>query len=375
MPDCASPLGDGLLPAAMRVGETRGRRHREPEHSFRNPFQRDRDRIIHAAAFRRLEYKTQVFVNGEGDNYRTRLTHTLEVCQIARTIARALHLNEDLAEAVALSHDLGHTPFGHAGERLLDRLLSGCGGFNHNAQGLRVVDMLEKRYAAFPGLNLSYEVREAFVRHGGPSVGRVYPEFPVSDSPLLEVAATLVADDIAYMAHDIDDGLYSGILRPDDLAGQELWRRSTDVEGFASFSGPLKRTEGVRRLINLLVGDVVALSRDNIRRLALDSVDAVRTAPEKIIDFSSEIEKHRLELKQFLFVNFYRHPSVMQVMNEAQKLLEHVFDYYAEDSGRLPSEYGKIAVGEGIMRAAADYVAGMTDRFAREESLRLGYAE
>ncbi|MCC8179360.1 MAG: dNTP triphosphohydrolase, partial [Planctomycetes bacterium] len=203
------PQPDGLIPAAMRWSKSRGRPHNEDEHAFRNPFQRDRDRIIHAAAFRRLEYKTQVFVNGEGDHYRTRLTHTLEVCQIARTIARALGLNEDLAEAVALSHDLGHTPFGHAGERKLDELTRDIGGFNHNAQGLRVVDILEKRYAEFPGLNLTFEVREGFVRHGGPKVAAKYPEFSPSDAPLLEVAVTLAADDIAYLAHDIDDGLYS----------------------------------------------------------------------------------------------------------------------------------------------------------------------
>ncbi len=364
------PLADGLLPAAARLADSRGRRHPESEHPFRNPFQRDRDRVIHSAAFRRLEYKTQVFINGEGDHYRTRLTHTLEVGQIARSVARAVGLNEDLAEAVALSHDLGHTPFGHAGEKVLDRLLAGEGGFNHNFQGLRVVDVLDKRYAAFDGLNLSYEVREAFIRHGGGMHGASEGEFPPDDAPLLEVAATLAADDIAYMAHDIDDGLYSGILDAGALAGQELWRRATEMPGFEKLVPSLKRTEGVRRLINLLVTDLVAASKTNLARLKLNSVDEVRLCREAVIYFSNEIERHRQELKAFLFRNLYRHPNVMAVMEDAQKKLEALFELYAAGAEKLPPEYREVAGREGERRAAADYVAGMTDRFARDEYRR-----
>ena len=368
--DPLSPFSDGLLPAAMRVADTAGRRHGEPEHPFRNPFQRDRDRIIHAAAFRRLEYKTQVFVNGEGDHYRTRLTHTLEVTQIARTMARALGLNEDLAEAVALSHDLGHTPFGHAGERLLNDLLADCGGFNHNAQGLRVVDRLEKRYAAFDGLNLSREVREGFVRHGGRHVAAMMDEFAPDDNPLLEVAVTMAADDIAYIAHDIDDGLYSGILQSRELVGQELWRRATDVAHFGEFSTSLQRAEGVRRLINLLASDLVESTRANIARMGLDTTQKVRQSPTEAVEFSVEVEKNKSALKAFLFANLYRHPNVMSVMADAQEKLRFLFGVYAGDAKKMPLEYQKIADIEGIPRAVADYVAGMTDRFVREEWVR-----
>ena len=370
MSEPLQPLSDGLLPAAMRVGETRGRTHREDEHPFRSPFQRDRDRIIHSAHFRRLEYKTQVFVNGEGDNYRTRLTHTLEVTQIARTIARALHLNEDLAEAVALSHDLGHTPFGHAGERLLSGLMADAGGFDHNAQGLRVVDVLEQRYASFAGLNLSYEVREAFVRHGGAKVAASQTEFPTDDAPLLEVAATMVADDIAYLAHDIDDGLYSGILDPEELSAQALWRTATDVEGFDGFPRSLKRAEGVRRLINLLVTDLLENSRKNLAGMDINSVTQVRAGGEGIMSFSPKVEKNKNELKSFLFTNFYRHPNLMEVLEEAQEMLARLFDIYIGAPEKMPDEYRKSADIVGIKRAAADYIAGMTDRFAREEWLR-----
>lgn len=370
MPDPLAPEQDGLLPAAMRASDTRGRQFIEEEHSFRNPFQRDRDRIIHAAAFRRLEYKTQVFVNGEGDNYRTRLTHTLEVTQIARTIARELRLNEDLAEAVALSHDLGHTPFGHAGEDELNTLMKEHGGFDHNAQGLRVVDILEKRYAAFGGLNLTYEVREAFIRHGGHRAAAGQKEFPVGSSPVLEVAVTLAADDIAYIAHDIDDGLFSGLVNGEELEKQEIWCMAVAVPGYPGWRDSLKRTEGVRRLINLLVTDLIRQSRDNIRIKNLDKVEKVRKFPKKVIDFSEEVDKLTRRLKGFLFANFYRHPNVMAVMKEARKKLSGVFQRYVNAPELLPADYKRIADREGIHRAAADYVAGMTDRFATEEYSR-----
>lgn len=359
---------DGLIPAAMRDKDTRGRRFDEPEHPYRSRFQRDRDRVIHSAHFRRLEYKTQVFVNGEGDNYRTRLTHTLEVTQIARSIARALGVNEDLAEAAALSHDLGHTAFGHAGERVLNGLMENEGGFNHNAQGLRIVDILETRYASFPGLNLTFEVREAFVRHGGPRVAAIYPEYPYDDAPLLEVAATLVADDIAYIAHDIDDGLFSGLLEVVDLEKQDLWREATEGIVKKDFPLQLKRTEGVRRLINLLVSDVLKEAKTNIVRMELDSPDKVRAEKNKnIIFFSNEVEEKKESLKKYLFRNFYRHPTVMEDMEEAQGILRYLWDWYVVNYEKMPSPYRQIADTAGVKRAATDYVSGMTDRYAREK--------
>lgn len=372
MADPLSIQDDGFIPAAMRTARTRGRRVPESEHPFRTAFQRDRDRVIHSAHFRRLEYKTQVFVNGEGDNYRTRLTHTLEVTQIARSLARALHINEELAEAVALSHDLGHTPFGHAGERVLNRLMEDEGGFDHNAQGLRVVDVLEKRYAAFDGLNLSFEVREAFIRHGGKRIAEKQTEFPSNAAPLLEIAVTMLADDIAYIAHDIDDGLYSGVLSPESLGEQELWRRATDVEGFAGFPASLKRTEGVRRLINLMVTDALENTRVNLVRMNIDSPEKVESYREDVVIFSEEMEKNKSDLKKFLFVNFYRHPNLMKVLEEDQEMLAGLFAIYLHDPEKMPQEYRKIADILGIKRAVADYVAGMTDRFARDEWSRLG---
>lgn len=366
----ADPLArghDGLIPAAMRNNATRGRRHREDEHPYRSCFQRDRDRIIHSTHFRRLEYKTQVFVNGEGDNYRTRLTHTLEVTQIARTIARSLGLNEDLAEAVALSHDLGHTPFGHAGERVLHELMREKGGFNHNAQGLRIVDVLESRYPEFDGLNLTFEVREAFVRHGGPEVAAGVPEFILDDSPLLEVAATLVADDIAYIAHDIDDGLYSGLLEPDDLMGQELWREAASSDTFEKLPLHLKRSVGVRRLINLLVTDLLQETQRNILLTKVDGTETVRQEKMRIVTFSPEIGEKKNQLKKFLFTNLYRHRNVMQAMEEPRRIVRELWEHYSNGNEKMPMPYGKIADNEGMHRAAADYVSGMTDRFAREK--------
>lgn len=370
MQDPLTPLADGMIPAAMRDAASRGREYPEPEHPYRGRYQRDRDRIIHSTHFRRLEYKTQVFVNGEGDNYRTRLTHTLEVTQIARSISRALHLNEDLAEAVALSHDLGHTPFGHAGERVLNSHMADVGGFNHNAQGLRIVDMLESRYEAFPGLNLSYEVREAFVRHGGAKVALLYPEFRAGDAPLLEVESTIIADDIAYLAHDIDDGLYSGILVPEQLAELDLWREATADENFADLPQNLKRTVGVRKLINLLVTDVLETSKNNLVRKNIIGQADVREQGESVVSFSIKVEEKKNALKEFLFRNFYRHPNVMAELSISQTMLSRLFSHYSRNVEKMPLEYQKIADISGNKRAAADYVSGMTDRFAREDFAR-----
>ncbi len=361
-----NPL-ENTRPAAMNPANTRGRRFPEPEHPYRNAFQRDRDRIVHSAHFRRLEYKTQVFVNGEGDNYRTRLTHTLEVNQIARTIARALRLNEDLAEAVALSHDLGHTPFGHAGERVLNVLMAEEGGFDHNIQGLRIVDRLEARYAAFMGLNLTYEVREAFFQHAGRKITPETEEFTPARGMLLEVQATLVADDIAYIAHDIDDGLYSGLVKAEDLDACAVWREATAADCFAGFKPGLKRTEGVRRLINLLVSDAVETSRVNLEQQEYADISAIFAAKTPIVTFSPALEEKKNGLKKFLFENFYRHQAVMTVMGKAQAMLEELWRYYVAEPQQLPDEYREIMEEVGVKKAVTDYLAGMTDRFLRED--------
>lgn len=355
-----------MIPAAMRAAQTRGRRHPEVEHAFRSPYQRDRDRIVHCASFRRLEYKTQVFVNGEGDNYRTRLTHTLEVTQISRTLARALGVNEDLTEAVALSHDLGHAPFGHAGERELNSLLADSGGFDHNLHGLRVVDILERRYADFPGLNLTREVREAFIRHHGPATAT--EEFPVA-SPLLEVALTILGDDIAYLAHDIDDGLYSGILHEEDLQGVALWRKCTvdGIPGYSEFDPALRRIAGVRKMIDVLVTGTIDQTRENIRRLRPLSHEDVRACPGALVEMPPGMTAERKGIKKFLFENFYRHERVLAKLDAARSALRGIFESYLRQPETLPPEYRKRIEECGLERTVADYVAGMTDRFAQTE--------
>lgn len=353
---------------------SRGRIHPEIEHSYRSLFQRDRDRIIHSTAFRRLEYKTQVFVNHEGDFYRTRLTHTFEVSQISRTIARVLGLNEDFTEAVALAHDLGHTPFGHAGEIALNELMSDCGGFEHNLQGLRVVDLLENRYAAFPGLNLSYEVREAFVKHHTTHDHPATPEeFRNSGAPLLEVQATIIADEIAYDNHDIDDGLYSGLIDEQDLQDLKIWRAAIEKSGseYKKLNPFLRRTEGVRHLIDLLASDVVNNSLENIKRLDIKSYDDVRSAGELIICPSDEMRTMKLELEKFLREKFYHNYKVMRMAKKSQRFLTEMFLTYIEDSSILPPRHQQRINDISVERVVADYIAGMTDRFAEQEYEKL----
>ncbi len=362
-----------LAPYAARSAASRGRTHAEPEHAFRPLYQRDRDRVIHSTAFRRLEYKTQVFVNHEGDYYRTRLTHTLEVSQISRTIARALRLNEDLTEAVALAHDLGHTPFGHAGEDVLNELLAAHGGFEHNRQGLRVVDLLERRYAAFPGLNLSYEVREAFVRHSSRATSAPPDEFAAGASPLLEVQATILADEIAYDNHDIDDGLCSGIIKESDLAGTALWRRALDLIGpsQAELEPDLRRAEAIRRLINLLVTDAVDTTRREIERLKLTGPEEVRACPERVVKLSPPIAAAKTELERFLFENFYRHHRVLRMASKCRRFLRELFAAYQAEPSLLPEELRRAAAERGLERTVGDYLAGMTDRHAEDEYRKL----
>jgi len=365
-----------LAPYAMRSRDSRGRRHPEPEHSFRMVFQRDRDRIIHSTAFRRLEYKTQVFVNHEGDYYRTRLTHTMEAAQVTRTLARALGLNEDLAEAVALAHDLGHTPFGHAGERTLDRLMAPHGGFEHNAQSLRIVDLLEERYPAFRGLNLSWELREGIVKHSTRYDRPQVAEFDASLAPCLEAQVVDFTDEIAYNAHDIDDGLKSGMLDPEELrAGAALWSEAMDVVTRAAPSAPahVVHYQAVRRVIDRMVTDLIESLLARLRAERIDSIDAVRRVKPRLVEFSPEMTAANRELKAFLYDRLYTHHRVTRMTQKADRIMTALFEVYMAEPRQLPPHVTRRAreEREPMARVIADYIAGMTDRFALEEYKKL----
>jgi dGTPase len=363
-----------LAPYAMRSAATRGRKHPEPDHSFRLAFQRDRDRIIHCSAFRRLEYKTQVFVNHEGDYFRTRLTHTMEAAQITRTLARVLRLNEDLAEAVALAHDLGHTPFGHAGERALNALMQPHGGFDHNAQSLRVVDVLETRYPSFSGLNLSWEVREGIVKHSGRYDRPQAVEFDPTTAPTLEAQLVDFADEIAYNAHDIDDGLESGMVRPQDLEGVQLWEESlaTVDAQHAGLGFPLRRYAAVRHLINRMVTDLATAVQERLRAGRIESVEAVRGCLPRLVDFGTPMQVLNRELKQALAEQLYAHYRVTRMAMKAQKIISGLFDAYMSEPRQMPPEARRAPDGAGSeARAVADYIAGLTDRSALDEYRKL----
>ncbi len=365
-----------LEPFAMPEAASQGRVYQEKTHPYRSMYQRDRDRIIHSTAFRRLEYKTQVFVNHEGDLYRTRLTHTIEVEQISRTIARALGLNEDLTEAIALAHDLGHTPFGHAGERVLNELLLDFGGFEHNRQGLRVVDMLEHRYRDFPGLNLTNEIREAFIRHHSPLYSdnpHIPAEFADSGTALLEVQATIIADEIAYDNHDIDDGLYSGIINERELRELSLWRRVVEELGeeyYNSLESYNKGAEGVRMLINLLVSDVLENTKKNLQEQNIRTVADVRALKELLIVPSEGMQLMKRELEDFLSAVFYKDYRVIRMAKKAQRFITELFLTYIDDPNTMPVRHQNRLANECIELVAADYIAGMTDRFAELEYSR-----
>ncbi len=366
---------DFLAPYAVRSSRSRGRDHYEEEHAFRLPFQRDRDRIIHSTAFRRLEYKTQVFVNHEGDYYRTRLTHTMEAAQIARTVAQALRLNQDLAEAIALAHDLGHTPFGHAGERVLHHLMEPYGGFEHNAQSLRIVEVLEERYAQFRGLNLTWEVREGIVKHSPPYDKDLARRFDPGAAPSLEAQIVDYADEIAYNTHDIDDGLKSGLLDPQQLEQVRLWR---ETFGAVRAQWPqagfrIWRYQVQRRLIDLFVTDLVEHTERLLAQEGIDSPEAVRQHGKPLVGFSDELDEKRAELKQFLFESLYRHYRVTRMMSKAQRVVEELFQAYRAEPRLLPPHILARCDrdGETLERVVADYIAGMTDRFALEEHRKL----
>jgi dGTPase len=364
-----------LAPYAARPERSRGRRHREPPPRGRSEYQRDRDRIIHSAAFRRLEYKTQVFINHEGDLFRTRLTHSLEVAQIARSVARSLRLDEDLTEAIALAHDLGHTPFGHTGQDALNACMRPYGGFEHNLQSLRVVDVLEQRYAAFDGLNLTFEAREGILKHCAPRNARVLGElgerFIKRRRPSLEAQLANLADEIAYNNHDVDDGLRSGLLHMDQLSGVRIVARHLKavLREYPKLSGRRLVHETVRHMIGTLVTDLVKSSAAAIRKAAPASIEEVRLAAS-LITFSPRIREESLELKSFLHENLYRHYRVVRMSAKARRIVGDLFAAMLADHRLLPPEF-QARTREDAPRAIADYVAGMTDRYAILEHRRL----
>lgn len=371
-----------LAPYAAADGNSRGRRHPEPAPAYRSQYQRDRDRIVHCAAFRRLEYKTQVFVNHEGDLFRTRLTHSLEVAQIGRSVARALGLNEDLTEAIALAHDLGHTPFGHSGQDALNACMQPFGGFEHNLQSLRVVDVLEERYADFPGLNLTFEAREGILKHCAPKkaaeLGDVGQRFLDKTQPGLEAQLANVADEIAYNNHDVDDGLRSGLIETDDLLGVGVFATQHAAVCAAYPRLPARRQihEIVRRMINYWVTDLIETTQARLRAAGIDRIDAVRAAAAPMVRLSDAAHAQSLELKQFLRHRLYAHYRVRRMSLKADKTVRMLFGAFMDDARLLPPQYqAKIGENGGgdhaRARIVADYVAGMTDRYAIREHARL----
>jgi dGTPase len=367
--------GLDLAPYAARPERSRGRRYREAPPRGRSEFQRDRDRIVHSTAFRRLEYKTQVFVNHEGDLFRTRLTHSLEVAQIARSVARSLRLDEDLTEAVALAHDLGHTPFGHTGQDSLNACMRPYGGFEHNLQSLRVVDKLEQRYAAFDGLNLTFESREGVLKHcslkNARALGDVGERFVKKQRPSLEAQVANLADEIAYNNHDVDDGVRSGLLDMAQLAEVTIFARHMKavLRLYPRLPPRRLRHETVRHMIDTLVSDLIRTSADNIRRHAPAVIEEVRLAPP-LIAFSARIREESDELKRFLRENLYRHYRVVRMSGKARRIVTELFAALHSDNRLLPPEF-KERAGEDAPRAIADYIAGMTDRYAILEHRRL----
>jgi len=352
-----------LASYAMHSADSAGRRHSESRHSYRGPYQRDRDRIIHSAAFRRLSRKTQVFTGDMGDYHRTRLTHTLEVSSIARTIARALRLNEDLVEALALAHDVGHPPFGHSGEDVLDECLQNDGGFNHNAQALRIFELLESAYSEFPGLNLSCEVLEG-QRHRANKGSQ-------AESQLLEVQAVDTADSIAYDTHDADDSLELGLLTLEQLLELPLWRDARDrVENHTQLTERQLRRAIVHEILDWQVSDVIERSKRELADRRIQSVANVRNAAA-IVQPSDQLGEKKSELEKFLFDKVYRHPGVLVKRRDAQKALRESFAALVSDPQKLPAKFRRLADRDGIRRAAADYLAGMTDRFAFEQHKQL----
>jgi dGTPase len=363
-----------LAPYAQLSATSRGRAHREPQHPFRTEYERDRARIIHSRAFRRLEYKTQVFLNGTGDHLRTRLTHTIEVASISRTIARALGLNEDLAEAIALAHDLGHAPFGHSGEETLDALMRGHGGFEHNAQSLRIVEVIEQKYPRFPGLNLTWEVREGLRKHA-----RFYDPSPRNAAaqehpcPTLEAQIGNLADEITYYSHDLDDGLDFRLITPAQLATLEVWRQSYDEvrTHFPRLKGKQLHAYVIRCMIDRQVHDVIATSDASIRAAGVETVDDVRRQKKALIRYGSKQLAANRKLRRFLYQNLYYHPRVAAVNQRCCQMLRAVFDAYLAQPALLGVATLRRLGHDGLHRTVCDYLAGMTDRYLLDEHSRL----
>jgi dGTPase len=361
-----------LAPYAMRSKDSKGRAYLDSEPEFRTSFQRDRDRILHTTAFRRLEYKTQVFINFEGDYFRTRLTHTLEVAQIGRTLARALGANEDLVEAICLAHDLGHSPFGHSGEAALARLMKDFGGFDHNKQSLRIVTELEQRYPEFPGLNLTWEVREGMVKHES--------EYDVSDARdyhpdlrgNLETQIANVADELAYTTHDLDDGLRSGMLSPQILEGVAVWEILR--ENF-NWRGPLledmERHRMIRQLVGLMVTDLIEASGTRLKESKAKSPLDLQRLKHNVVGYSEDMQRRNRELKDLLYKKLYRHFRVARMQVKAERLIADLFNAYRSEPLILPDSVQAVAEKHGLERTVCDYIAGMTDRYAIEEHQKL----
>jgi len=361
-----------LAPYALHSKQSKGRQFPDHEPDYRTAFQRDRDRILHTTAFRRLEYKTQVFINHEGDYYRTRLTHTLEVTQIGRTIARALGANEDLVEAICLAHDLGHPPFGHSGETILARLMKDHGGFDHNKQSFRIVTFLENRYPDFPGLNLTWEVLEGIVKHE--------TEYDIADARdfnpdlrgHLEAQIANVADELAYTAHDLDDGLRSGMITPVMLSGMELWEIVTDlVRWHGGELADLHRHRIIRELIGIQVSDQVTSTDRRLRESSVRSAEDLQRLSYNVVGFSDEMRQRNRQLKDFLYANLYRQYRVVRMAVKAERILSEIFAAYRAQPNTLPAHVQAQIADRGLERTICDYVAGMTDRYAVEEHQKL----
>ena len=357
-----------LAPFALKSADSRGRLHPEMESATRTAFQRDRDRIIHTTAFRRLEYKTQVFVFYEGDHYRTRLTHTLEVSQLGRSIARGLGANEDLTEAICLAHDLGHPPFGHAGESALNNLLEDSGGFNHNTQSYHIVTELEIRYPDFPGLNLTYETREGMLKHETEYDKSDAVNYEPQKRASLEAQIANVADEIAYNAHDLDDGLRAGLFHPMELATIELWRLLKDQIGWNELAfSQINRHQLIRELIGLMVNDVVETSADFLESEKLESPNQLQELDSNVVNYSSALNAQTRVLKDFLYERMYRHYRLMRMQTKAERFIKQIFEAYSNEPKMLPDKIQDRMIKESKSQVVADYIAGMTDRFALDE--------
>jgi len=361
-----------LAPYGIRSMNSKGREYPDKKPLYRTAFQRDRDRILHTTAFRRLEYKTQVFINSEGDYYRTRLTHTLEVSQIGRTAARALGANEDLVEAICLAHDLGHSPFGHSGERMLNRLMKNQGGFDHNKQSLRIVTKLENRYPDFPGLNLTWETREGIVKHETEYDTSDAAEYDPDLRGHLEAQIANAADELAYTAHDLDDGLRSGMISAPMLEGLTLWEIIVESIGWkGTLLSELNRNQIIRRLIGIEVEDLIQSTDQKIRESGIRSVQELQKLPYNVIAFSEDMTRHNRELKDFLFHNLYQHHRVIRMQVKAESIVKNLFQAYQKEPLLLPDHIQSWIDQRGLERAICDYIAGMTDRFATQEYEKL----